>query len=436
MQRILPFKGLKYNKNIVGNLSAVISPPYDVISTETQKMLYDSHPFNVIRLEYGMTGDADSDTDNRYTRSAETLQEWMHSGVLVPDRQPSVYIYGQEFTAPDGRQLFCRGVICLVRLEDYETGEIVPHEETLSKAKADRLKLMNDCGANFNPVFALYSDETGRVTNIVSKATVRAEETSFKATDGTVQKLWQITDDEALSEICRELDDKQFFIADGHHRYEAAINYRNAMREKNPEHTGDEPYNYIMMFLADMDDPGLVILPTHRMVKNVVGYSEQVTVTQLEHFFDIEKIESQEIETLVAEKLAGNTDMPSFAMITGKDYFYFLRLKNYLAADEENKGKSEALRHLDVTVLHSLILGKVFDMTGSDVEKQTYLAYTRDISRAVSQVKAGNCQCAFILNPTGMDKIKEILLAKEKLPQKSTYFYPTLKTGIVMNKFN
>ncbi len=436
MKRILPFKALRYNKNVVGNLSAVLAPPYDIISEQMQQKLYSNHPFNVVRLEYGMTNEGDSETDNRYVRSAETLTEWMHSGVLVPDRQPSLYIYGQEFEFPDGRQLFCKGIICLVRLDEFEKGMVLPHEETLSKAKSDRFNLMMECGANFSPVYSLYRDESNSLSPLISDLLKSEADVSIKTDDGVLQKLWQITDSDIISKITDVLEDKPFFIADGHHRYETAINYRNAMREQNPDHTGNELYNYVMMYLADMDDRGLVVCPTHRMVKNVVGYSEQGVISQLEEAFRVEKIFAEDLTDSIRQKLELNSDMPCFAMHTGKNYYYLLKLRDYLFTDEANKDKSKTLRRLDVTVLHSLIFSKVLGVTDADLRNQTYLSYTRDISEAVKEVQNGAFQCSFILNPTKIGQIKDISLAGEKMPQKSTYFYPKLITGLVMNKIN
>ncbi|MBR6523202.1 MAG: DUF1015 domain-containing protein [Clostridia bacterium] len=436
MERILPFKALRYNKNIVGNLSAVLAPPYDNISGQKQQKLYDSHPFNVVRLEYGVDLENDNDTENRYSRSAETLSEWMRSGVLVPDRQPAIYIYGQDFELPDGRQLSRKGIVCLVRIDDFEEGTVVPHQETVSRAKNDRLNLMTSCGANFNPVCALYEDVENQLASIINSATAQEPETTVKTIDGVVQKLWVITDEEVISQVTTALEEKRLLIADGHHRYETAINYRNLMQDENPDHTGDELYNYTMMFLEDIADPGLVIFPTHRMVKSQVGYNESAVISQLSESFDIVRIDTDDVEASAGIKLSENTDIPCFAMYTGKDYYYLLRLKSFAPADSVNADKSVSFRHLDVTVLHSLVLGKVFGMTEADLKNQEYLSYTRDISEAVNEVKNGVFQCCFMLNPTKIQQIKDVALEGEKLSLKSSYFYPKLISGLLMNKFN
>lgn len=428
MERILPFKGLKYNKNIVGNLSAVLAPPYDVISEETQKALLTGHPFNVIRLEYGQLIDTDTDIDNRYTRSKETLTEWIYSGVLLPDRQPAVYVYGQEFSDENGTKLVNKGVICLVHLEEFETGKIIPHEQTLLKAKSDRLKLLKKCEVNFSPVYALYEDEEGGVHKIISDIMEYEPEISVKTSDGMLQTLWSISDNDRVSGIISLLKDKIFYIADGHQRYAAALEYRNMMRDGNPEHTGNEPYNYVMMYLSDINDPGTRILPIHRMVKNIVGFNENAVVAMMENIFTVEKIMTENVAVSAAKKLETSKDKPSFAMYTGKDYFYFLKLKN----NEFTKDVSGP----DVTVLHKLVFEDVFDMSDADIKNQTYLSYTEDIVEAVNGVREGNFQCSFMLNPVKMEEIKEISAMQEKMPQKSTYFYPKIKTGLVMNKLN
>ena len=428
MERILPFRGLKYNKNIVGNLSSVLAPPYDVISEETQKELLTGHPFNVIRLEYGQLIDTDTDIDNRYTRSKETLTEWIYSGILIQDRQPAVYVYGQEFGDEDGEKLVNKGVICLVHLDDFETGKIIPHEQILLKAKSDRLKLLEKCQVNFSPVYALYEDEGQDADKIISGIMEYEPEISVKTADGMLQRLWSISDGDRVSGIISALKDKSLYIADGHQRYAAALEYRNMMRNINPEHTGNELYNYVMMYLSDINDSGTRILPMHRMVKNIVGFNENAVVSMLENIFTVEKVMTENVAVSAAKKLETSRDIPSFAMYTGKDYFYFLKLKN-----------NEFTREVsgpDVTVLHKLVFGDVLDMSDSDIKNQTYLCYTEDTKKAVNGVKDGNFQCSFMLNPVKIEEIKAISAMQEKLPQKSTYFYPKIKTGLVMNKLN
>ena len=428
MERILPFKGIRYNKNIVGNLSAVIAPPFDVITPEGQKKLCDSHPFNIVRLECGMKAETDTDADNRYTRSAKTLEEWMHSGILVHDRQPSFYILSQEFESEGGRQLNVKGVVCLVRLEDLPEGKVFPHENTLSKQKADRLRLMTECGANFSPVYALFEDDDKRLSRLISAGSEKPPETLVNCPDKTVQKLWTVTDEQTISEISSVLEDKNIFIVDGHQRYAAAMEYRNIMREKNPDHTGRELYNYVMMFLADANCQGIKLAPVHRLVKNIVGFNEPSIISDIEQSFDVEQVMTEDAQASARKQLDGN----SFIMYTGKDYYYRLKLKDYSVLEPE---KSDTLKRLALTALHSVIFDKVFDMSETDIKNQIYLSYTEDISKAINEVKNGNYQCSFILKPNKVSEVMEVALMGEKMPQKSTFFYPKLKTGLIINKF-
>ena len=308
MERILPFKALRYNKNIVGDIGAVLAPPYDVISAKKQQKLYSSHPFNAVRLECGEVCEGDNETDNRYTRSAETLDEWTRSGVILPDRQPAIYVYHQEYDAGECGMQTCKGIVCLVRLDDFEMGTVLPHEETVTKAKNDRLKLLTECRVNFSPIFGLYRDDEKSVDSIVDDILQNPAETTAKTADGAIQKVWPVTDEETIAKIQHVFKDKQLFIADGHHRYETAIKYRDMMRDINPDHTGEEPYNYVMMFLAEINQPGIRIFPTHRLVRNVVGYSEPGVISQLEQCFNVAKHFAEDIEKSISEKIAENND--------------------------------------------------------------------------------------------------------------------------------
>ena len=286
MAIIAPFNGLRFNTDVVGDLAAVTAPPYDIISPAQQKELYEAHPFNVIRLENGEEFPDDDDNHNKYTRSAEFLEDWMQSEVLRQDFAPSLYIYGQKFTLKDGRTLSYKGIMCLVHLEEFEKKIILPHEETLSKAKTDRLNLMRATGANFSPIYSLFNDNGGTVSEIIRKASADEPQNCFVSADKVTQSLWQISDGETIARVKEAFASKQLFIADGHHRYETALNFRNEMIKKNPNHTGKELYNYVMMFLVSMEEKGLVVFPTHRLVRNVPGFDETAVTEQLSENFD------------------------------------------------------------------------------------------------------------------------------------------------------
>lgn len=436
MATIIPFRGLRYDTNIVGDLSAVTTPPYDIISPEQQEKLYRAHPFSAIRLELPKEEEGDNSEHNKYTRAADTLNEWIESGVLKFDEKESIYVYGQEFTLPDGRHLSYKGVLCLVKLEEFEKGIILPHEETLSKAKNDRFNLMSATGCNFSSIYSLYLDEERAIAPCIDAVSQTQPQVRFTATDGVVQKLWAVDDEETIKTIARGFEGKQLFIADGHHRYETALNFRNSMREKNPQASGDELYNYVMMFLVDMDEPGLVVFPTHRLIRDLPGFSETQVVDALVDMFDIEKISVENSASdEIMKKLEANCEDKVFAMYTGKEFYYLLRLKNMEFQREALPDKSEAYIDLDVSILHTLILDRVFGIDSENMRDQRNLVYTRDAKEAEQKVKDGDFQCAFFLNATKIKQIKDVSLANEKMPQKSTYFYPKLITGLIMNKF-
>ncbi len=436
MADLKAFKGLCYNKDIVGSMTEVTTPPYDIISPSEQEGYYAAHPFNVIRLEQGREQAGDDESHNKYTRAGEFLSEWIESGVLRFEDKDALYIYGQEFTLKDGRSLSYKGILGLVRIEEFSKGIILPHEETLSKAKMDRYNLMAATNSNFSPIYSLYMDKSGSIPSIIEECSAGKPDISFTAVDGVLQKLWVVTDEEIIARIRAQFADKQLFIADGHHRYETALNYRNHKREKNPGFSYDDNFNYSMMFLVEMDAPGLVVFPTHRMLKDLHSFDPSRVVELLSGTFDITHMKADENAALEIEKrLSEVAHNKAFAMYIGGGEYYLMILKSMDIIHKALEAKIDAYRSLDVTVLHTLILDKVFGIDSENLKQQTNLVYTRDSEFAVSGVDTGEFSCSFFLNPTKIEQIKDVSLAGEKMPQKSTYFYPKLITGLVMNKF-
>ncbi len=437
MAIIIPFSAMRFDKNTVGDLAAVTSPPYDIISPEEQQKLYNKHPFNVVRLELGENNDDDDEYNNKYIRSNHILHEWLESGILHFDSEPSIYIYGQEFTF-GGNTHSCKGIMCLVRLEEFENRVIMPHEDTFSKAKTDRYNLICVTNANFSAVYSLYTDTEKNIVSAINSVSVNTPpETEFTSSDGVHQRLWRISDENTIAKIQNEFRNKQLFIADGHHRYAAALSYRNMMRTKNPNHTGNEPYNFILMHLVETDEPGLTVFPTHRLVKNVIDFDEQKTIELLSNDFEVRRIvyEEDSVVPKIEESLAQCSDKKSFALYTGKNYYYMLTLKNTNALRTLSPEKSYVYSQLDVTILHTLILDKILGIDKDSLKNQHNLTYTHNAYEAESLAKTNAYQCAFFLNPTKIGELKEICFANEKMPQKSTYFYPKIITGLIMNKF-
>lgn len=442
MANIIPFKGLRYNNEKITDLSLVTTPPYDIISSEGQEMFFERHSKNVIRLELGKENENDTAENNKYTRAADYLKEWIAEGTLTFESKPALYLYEQIFTLKDGSTKSFKGFITLVELEEFSKGIILPHEETLSKAKTDRFNLMSTTYSNFSQIFSLYMDPEKQITGIMEKLSQQPPHITFTSWDNIIQNLWIVTDEEIIAKICKYFSDKQLFIADGHHRYETALNFRNKLRDENPDYAKDELFNYVMMMLVEMDDPGLVVFPTHRLVRDIAHFDELTLIDQLNENFNVEKIaveantaKTGNISTLIEQALNERSSGKVFGLYTGKDYYYILTLKDSAVMQKNLPDKSAAYRNLDVSILHTLILDKLLGIDMENMANQKNLTYTRNSEEAIEWVRNGDFQCSFLLNATKVHEIKDVSLAKEKMPQKSTYFYPKLITGLVMNKF-
>lgn len=427
MATVKAFKALRYTDG--SNLEKLVTPPYDIISEKQQEKYYNSHENNVIRLEYGKIFDTDNENDNRYTRAGEFLKKFKDNGILKTDEKNAFYIYEEKFEIKGETKSF-KGIFSRVKLEEFEKKIVLPHEETLSKAKGDRFSLMEKTDCNFSPIYMMYMDKKKQIVKIINEETQRNPDISFDFEDVT-QNLWVMTDCEKISKTESLFSDKQLFIADGHHRYETALNYRNKKRNESTDFKGDEGFEYVMSFLVEMDDDGLVVFPTHRMLKNLENFNENEIAEKLKENFYVEKTDNLNIEEEIK-----SDDRKIFAFYTGKDYFYKLTLKNEDAVKAYIPHKSDAYRSLDVSVLHSLILEKYFGIDKENMANQKNLVYTRELKEAVESVRTGEYRCSFIINATKISQIKEVSLNNEKISQKSTYFWPKLVTGIVMNDLN
>ncbi len=437
MAHIIPFKGMRFNTDKTGDLQLVTTPPYDIISPEEQEGFYQKHENSVIRLEFGKEFPEDTESNNRYTRAAQDLKSWIDQQVLIFEEKPAIYLYEEVFTLKNGETKAFKGFMTLVELEEFSKKIVLPHEETLSKAKTDRFNLMDATHANFSPIYCLYIDEKQKLSPIIRDIAAKKPDISFTAADGILQNLWIVIDEAVIQAVQAGFADRQLFIADGHHRYETALNFRNKLRAENPADGPDALYNYVMMLLVDMDDPGLVVFPTHRMLKDLAHFDEEQVLAALSDTFRAEKIMTGSDAAADMEKAlaAAPKSDKVFAFYTGKDYFYLLTLTDKQAMSAAISGKSDAYLGLDVTVLHTLILQKVFGIDMENMANQKNLVYTKQAEEAVSSVRGGGFQCAFLLNATKVREIKDVSLANEKMPQKSTYFYPKIITGLVMNKF-
>lgn len=423
MAKIKPFKALRFTDK-AGEISQLVCPPYDIINEEQRLALIKTNQHNLIRLELPRG-------DEPYKTAAKALKEWLSDGVLACDEKEGIYLYEEKFTVK-GKAYSLKGFVSLVRLAEFSEGIVLPHEETLSKAKTDRFNLMTETGCSFSQIYSLFMDEDKKVSSKIEALSEKAPDISFTDGEKVTHNLWCVYDKEAISYIADKMADKKLYIADGHHRYETALNFARANSKDLAD--DNERTNYCMMFLINIESSGLVVFPTHRVLHSLENFDANELLERCRSDFDI--LENQPINT--AEALldaAAEKGEKAFAFYCGGESFALMTLKNKAVMEEILPEKSSAYQNLDVSVLHSLVLERLFGIDKENMANQKNLFYTRDISEAISEVKSGNANCAFLINPTLVTEIRDVAAAGEKMPQKSTYFYPKLVTGLVMNKF-
>lgn len=427
MAEIKPFKGMRYNTFLAGKIGELCCPPYDIISEEERLGYIAQNEYNVIRLELPKEG------EDVYKTAGEVLDMWRNTGVLVHEIKPAVYIYEEEFNAYNKRSSV-KGIIVRVKVEEFSKGVILPHEFTLSKAKADRFNLMKATNCNFSQIYALYMDEEHTTLKTIDRLSDRKPDQKFTDNDHVTHKLWIITDEKVIEKLVNDFADRKLYIADGHHRYETALNYRNYCRENGISKEGD-PQDYQMMYLVDMQHPGLVVFPTHRMVRDLESFDKDEVLKGCEEYFDIKKFTSVgNVNSELAKQY--KQGKKAFGFYCGKGEWYLLVLKDIEVMAKVLPDLSEASQQLDVSVLHSLILEKTMGIDKENMANQINLTYTKFFEEAIMKVDKGEFQCSFILNPTRVTEIRDVAAAGEKMPQKSTYFYPKMITGMVMNDLN
>ena len=439
MATIIPFRGIVYNQSKAGSIGNLVCPPYDIISQAEQQELYRKSPHNVVRLEYGLESPGDTEGDNRYIRAASLLDEWFKTNILHQSQDPTINVYEMEYAVGNTLKKL-RGFVCLVRIEDYDSGIVKPHETTLSGPKTDRLKLLRACKASFSQIFSLFSDPQGKVSGILAKVTSKPEMEARNG-DGVLHRVWSVTDRQDIEAIVREMADKPFFIADGHHRYDTALTYRNERRKAAGTFTGEELYNYVAMYLARLEDPGLTILPAHRALFNLTDFNPKRFEDDLNRYFNIERIDfdkksERADRRTVLDTMAHRADHAHvFGMrVKGEHSYYLLNLRNEADMDALLPDKSRAYRRLDVSILHHLVIDKLLGIKMETNKLGLNIEYIKEADAAVKRVQAGSADIIFFMNPTKVNEVKEVAAAGERMPQKATYFYPKLLTGLVMNK--
>jgi len=421
---VSPFRGIRYNQSIVGDLAQVICPPYDIITPEQQKLYYKKSDYNDIRLEF--PSESLEPTADRYQRAAITFQQWLKKGVLQHDSVSSFYLHDHRFEY-SGEMKVRRGLIARVKLEPWGSG-IYPHEETSSKAKSDRLQLMRACRANFSPLFSLYQDPERKIASILSHiaqkkplVSLRAERSNLPDSN-EAHTLWAITDPKIKRELSQFLSSQSIYIADGHHRYETALTYRQE-RAQEQSLTGKGAFNYVMMELVDFSDQGLVVLPLHRLVRGIASSILVGLGDQLRKFFVLESV------PLKADTchLPADSCLEILGLQPGS--LVVLRRRQDISLEAMMPGnRSQAYREFGVSILNHIILDKMLGLTSKED-----VAYTVDFKEAYQQIKKGRYQLAFLLNPPQPEMVKAVADAQDRMPSKSTYFYPKLPAGLVIN---
>ncbi len=420
MAIVKPFKGLRFQES-AGPISELVCPPYDIISEEQRQAFLKTNEHNVIRLELPKEG------DDIYKKAGEILNSWLENNVVATEDSDKFYIYEEEFEVDGIRKKF-KGVIARVKLTEFSEGVVIPHENTLSAAKEDRFNLMCATGCNFSQVYCLFEDKNKQITDLLDTVNNSAAINQLTDKEGVTHRLWTLEADCGLTEL---FADKCLYIADGHHRYETALRYRQYARDNGAKE--DAASEYVMMMLVPMESDGLVVFPTHRIVHSLETFDARQMLIDAREYFHVGEISSYSSleKNLKTEYNSGKISFGAFC----EGRYYLLTLKSNPTLSEILPELHETLRTLDVSVLHSLILEKLLGIDKENMAKQINLKYTRDADEAVEAVQNGSANCAFFLNPTRVEQIAAVGSAGQKMPQKSTYFYPKLITGLVMNKF-
>ena len=431
MIRIAPFRALGYSQKKIKDISKVIAPPYDVISKDEQDKLYKKSAYNFVRL------DLNQETDS-YNAVAQLLHEWQDLGVLERDEKPAIYFSAHRFKLNSGEQKVRLGFFALTELQDFSTGAIRPHEKTLDAPKEDRLKLMLACNAQLSPIFVLYTQPKQTINRILSVAVEGlAPFIETELDNGDELKLWRVTDPEVIEKVQREMAEQTLMIADGHHRYEATLRYRDQLRSERGAGTGNEAYNFILTYFANIDDDNVVILPTHRLVRGFAHKPFLELEEALQTYFYVEqhpKTPEGKASFLKALKNAAKKHRVIGASFKRDPRYLILRLKNKRTMQRLAKDLSAPLRELDVSTLHLLILEHILGMSPEEQVGGATIRYSQDEEWVLQALEKEDYQAAFILNATKAEEIQSVVAANEKMPQKSTYFYPKLSSGLIVNK--
>lgn len=437
MAKIAPFRGWRYNKEVVGDLNKVVTQPYDKIDDALREEYLRRSEYNLVRIIKGPALPDDTVNDNPYTRAAEYWNRWIEDRVLIREAGPALYPYTQEFTV-EGKTYLRKGLIALVSLEDNKSA-VRAHEKTLSGPKADRLKLMRATEANDGQIFMLYNDPEHRVNNLLEPELAPGREIMQVTDDfGAVHRLYRLTRPGLIRDISEVMEQMDLFIADGHHRYETAVNYMNECKSRNWKPVGVETFTYRMMTLVNMHDPGLVILPTHRLVHSITDFSAERLLSQVAADFDVVAADTREALFAALDQAASRSEPDrrctiGFGAADLSGYRVFTYKHRQIPDTLVKEPHSAAWKALDVNVLHLAILERFLGIDAEKLAAETNIHYVRSREEALDRV-GKDAQAAFLLNPTRVEQVVAVASAGERMPQKSTDFFPKLLSGMVLMK--
>jgi uncharacterized protein (DUF1015 family) len=435
MARIKPFRGIRYNPERITDMANVVCPPYDVISENEQTAYYDRSPYNVIRMELGQPHAADDATNNRHTRAGAYLRTWLDEGILIQEDRPAFYLAATDFQTGDGARTRW-GLLAAVALEPFDKGAILPHERTYSKVKAERLSLMRSCPANLSPVFSFFSDQASTIPRLKSHVAQQTPAIDFTA-DNQRHRLWVVNDPDLLASTIAHFRRQPIFIADGHHRYETALAYRNERRAR--EGLGeDHPAHYTLMYLSSIQDPGLKILPAHRLLPHVEPDVRRRFLEELDRYFDIQPIEPHGSTRASVGALLQKLDQTSpgeglVVALRDVPTPLLLRLKSGQRENLYPEDLPDVLRDIDVTLLTEFVFPTLLGLTPAQLDDVHSVHYHHDTQQTLENVCTGQYDMAFIIKPTPIAAVQRIADARWIMPRKSTYFAPKVITGLVVH---
>jgi uncharacterized protein (DUF1015 family) len=431
MALISPFRALRYNPERV-KLADVATQPYDKITPAMQHRYYGSSPYNLVRIILGKQEGDGGSGGSVYARAADLFRDWRKEGIFLQDDQPSIYLYRQRFKVPgQSGERERMGFIALGQVEDYSAGIILRHEQTLAKPKADRLELLRATRAHFGQIFMLYSDPSGEIQRALgpmSQAVI-----DFADEFGVQQQVWRVSNPTVIGMIASKMRDKKLIIADGHHRYETALNYRNECRAAvSAGVTSGTPaaYEFVMMTLVNMESPGLVVLPTHRVVRGLASFSADSLHEQARRYFSVEEVDSSITASRATAILreAGHAGIALVAVTAERTFLLDRPVEN----PRVFQGMSLRQQSLDVVQLHKCLLERVLGISEEAIREQRNISYVRNAEEAIEQVRQRDANVAFLMNPTRIEQVRDVALAGEVMPQKSTDFYPKLLSGLTI----